>query len=375
VNRRHFLKKTALLGSATMTLPWIGDSRFQLFAGSPAEYSGRAIDLVGQSNVIDMLGLLTLDFPKLYHWQCDPETFRKADFELFKASGITVFHPAVCYDGEGAYGESREDAVRWNYLIAKQPDYFIRIDGPHDLDRAKASGKIGILLGEQNSEHFRTVEDVDHFYGLGQRLSLLAYDTNRIGGGSNDAHDPGLSAFGGRIVERMNHVGMAVDVAHCGDRTTLDAFVASSKPVLITHSNCRALVPNRSRCKSDETIRKMAATGGVIGISMIRGFLCASGPATIETVLDHIDHVARLVGVEHAGIGSDVDLAGRSCLPPSVLRAEHILPGRSTDLDGLNYPKKIFDLTEGLIRRGYSDHDIGLILGGNFRRALSVIWS
>ena len=322
-----------------------------------------------------MLGLLTLDFPKLYAWQRNPQSFDRAEFQRLKNSGITVFHPAVCYDGKDAYGESHQDTARWNYLIARQPDYFIRIDGPRDLEQAKTSGKIGILLGEQNSEHFRTVQDVDHFYGLGQRVSLLAYGTNRIGGGSNDTHDPGLSAFGVKIVERMNQIGMAVDVAHCGDRTTLDAFAASSKPVLVTHSNCRALVPGRSRCKSDEAIRKMAATGGVIGISMIRGFLCTSGPATIETVLDHIDHVAELVGVEHAGIGSDVDLAGRSCLPASMLRAEHILPGRSTDLDGLNYPKKIFDLTEGLIRRGYSNSDIELLLGGNFKRALAQIWA
>jgi len=331
--------------------------------------------LVGQSTVIDMLGLLTLNFPKLYAWQRDPQTFDKADFQKLVDSGINVFHPAVGYDGDRAYEESRQDAIRWNYLIAKHPEYFIRVDGAGDLKQAKASGKIGILLGQQNSEHFRTVDDVNHFYALGQRLSLLSYGTNRIGGGSNAARDPGLSEFGSRIIERMNAVGMAVDVAHCGDRTTLDAFEASSKPVLITHANCRTLVPTRSRCKTDEAIRKMAATGGVMGISMIRGFLCTSGPATVETVLDHIAHVVRVAGIEHVGIGSDVDLAGRSCLPAEMLRAEHILPGRTTDLDGLNYPKKVFDLTEGLIRRGYSDHDIGLVLGGNFQRVLSEIWS
>jgi membrane dipeptidase len=322
--------------------------------------------------VIDMLGLLTLDFPKLYGWQRAPETFAKTDFDKLKGSGITVFHPAVCYDGRAAYDESLKDVQRWKRLIAALPSYFTLIGRQADLDQAKAGGKIGILLGQQNSEHFRTIDDVDYFYALGQRVSLLSYGTNRLGGGSNDSHDPGLSKFGAHVIERMNKVGMAIDVAHCGDRTTLDAFAASRKPVLITHSNCRALVPTRTRCKTDEAIRKMAATGGVMGISMIRGFVSPSGPANVESVLNHIDRVVRLVGVEHVGVGSDVDLEGRSRLSAAMLRQEHIL-GR-TDLDGLNYPKKVFDLTEGLVRRGYSDHDIARILGGNFQRTLSEIW-
>jgi membrane dipeptidase len=363
-----------VLGCATVGLPFLNGSRFQLFAGCQGAYSARTIDLVKQSIVIDMLGLLTLDFPKLYAWQRGTEIFSQADFDKLKDSGINVFHPAVGYDGPEAYDDSLRDMERWNKLIAAQPGYFVRVACACDVELAKTSGKIGILLGQQNSEHFRTLADIDRFYALGQRVSLLSYGTNRIGGGSNDARDPGLTEFGAQVIARMNHLGMAVDVAHCGDRTTLDAFTVSRKPVLITHSNCRALVPTRSRCKTDEAIRKMAATGGVIGISMIRGFVSAAGPANVESVLDHVDRVARLVGVEHVGVGSDVDLDGRSHLPASMLRAEHILPGRSTDLDGLNYPKKMFDLTEGLIRRGYGDRDIALILGGNFQRALSEIW-
>jgi len=320
-----------------------------------------------------MLGLLTLDFPKLYGWQQAPETFAKRDFYKLKESGITAFHPAVCYLGLTAYVESLRDLQRWRRLIAAQPSYFTLISGQADLAQAKASGKIGILLGQQNSEHFRTIDDVDHFHALGQRVSLLCYGTNRLGGGCNDSHDPGLSEFGAQVIAHMNRVGMAIDVAHCGDRTTLDAFSVSRRPVLITHSNCRALVPARTRCKTDEAIRKMAATGGVMGISMIRGFVSASGPSNVESVLDHIDRVVRLAGVEHVGVGSDVDLEGRSRLSPAMLRREHILG--NTDLDGLNYPKKVFDLTEGLVRRGYSDRDIALILGGNFQRALSQIWT
>jgi membrane dipeptidase len=164
----------------------------------------------------------------------------------------------------------------------------------------------------------------------------------------------------------MNTVGMAADVSHCSDRTTLDAIEASRKPVLITHSNCRALVPNSARCKTDDAIERAARKGGVIGVTMVRYFVRPGGRATIEDVLDHIDHVVRLVGVEHVGLGSDVDLAGRD-------GSGHL--NRKNDLDGIDYSKKIYDLTEGLLRRKYSSRDVQLILGGNFQRALSAIWT
>jgi membrane dipeptidase len=193
----------------------------------------------------------------------------------------------------------------------------------------------------------------------------LTYRSNRIGGGSPDARDRGLSEYGAAIVERMNQVGMAVDISHCGDRTSLDAIEVSRRPVLVTHSNCRALVPNSARCKTDRAIQRMAAKGGVMGISMVRIFVRAGGRATMENVLDHIDHVARLTGVEHAGVGSDVDLDGRDMA---------IRSARKLDLDGIDYAKKIYELTEGLVRRNYSSRNIELILGGNFKRVLSEMW-
>ena len=99
---------------------------------------------------------------------------------------------------------------------------------------------------------------------------------------------------------------------------------------------------------------------------MVRYFVSSSGPATIENVLDHVDHVAKLAGVEHVGIGSDVDLEGRDSRGHS---------SRKNDLDGVAYERKIYDLTEGLVRRNYSDSDIQLVLGRNFQRALADIWA
>jgi membrane dipeptidase len=179
----------------------------------------------------------------------------------------------------------------------------------------------------------------------------------------------------------MNKVGMAVDVSHCGDRTTLDAFEISKKPVLITHSNCRALVPGHPRLKTDEAIKRVGAAGSVMGITGVRMFVKADEPTTVENVLDHFDHVRKLIGPEHLGIGSDVDLYGYDAMPPELnkqLRSgykDSYGIREKIDIQGLNHPKRMYDLTEGLIRRKYSDGEIQGILGRNFARVLKQIWS
>jgi membrane dipeptidase len=377
VSRRSFVASTVCLLGA----PFVNRGRFRAFAGTTAagsipastdaEYSAETIELVRESTVIDMLGLLTLDYKKLASWRNKPSGFQPAEIQQLKDSGITVFHPAVGYTGGNIYEESLKDITGWNIFIAGHADSFLRVDSPADLATAKQLGKIGIIIGQQNSEHFRTVGDVDRFYAMGQRVSQLTYEPNRIGGGSTDPHDSGLTDYGIQIVERMNTLGMAVDISHCADKTTLDAIEASRKPVLITHSNCRALMKSSARCKSDTAIQKMAAKGGVMGITMVRFFVGAAGMVTMENVLDHIDHVVNLAGVEHVGVGTDVDLDGRD----RGNAAPGAAPARKNDLDGVEYEKKIFDLTEGLLRRNYTRENVKLILGGNFERALNQIWT
>jgi membrane dipeptidase len=124
----------------------------------------------------------------------------------------------------------------------------------------------------------------------------------------------------------------------------------------------------------------MAKDGGVMGITAVRMFVKADEPTTITNVLDHFDYVARLVGAVHVGVGSDIDLHGYDALPKEEIKAmQSLFKGsygfrEKGDIEGLNHPKRMFDLTEGLIARGYSDPDIEGILGGNFRRALRQIW-
>lgn len=351
-------------GACVLTAPLINRGRFSLFAGSLDQYSTLTVDLVRESTVIDMLGLLTLDFKKLAAWRTRPATFRLADFERLKDSGITVFHPAVGYVTGDIYAESSADITGWDAFVDAYPEYFIRVDCPADVLRAKSEEKLGIIVGQQNSNHFRTLDDVDAFYKLGQRVSQLTYRDNALGGGSVDPAEKGLTAYGAEVLARMNQIGMAADISHCGDRTTLDVIEASTTPVLVTHSNCRALVPYSARCKTDAAIRKLATRGGVMGVTLERLFVGTGSSVTIENVLGHIDHIAKLVGVEHVGLGTDVDLDGRD--GPAA--------PKKNDLDGLQYSRKVFELTEGLIRRKYSKADIRLILGGNFQRALTAIW-
>lgn len=382
ITRRDALKRMAFAGAGVIAAPMINRGRFRIFANSPVEYSSRAIELVERSTVVDMLCVLTLDFSKNNKWMADPEMFTAADFQPFKDSGINIIHPAVGLGGPNAYETALKWFAAWNAFIANNDQFMIRIDSPADLDRVKKSGKLGILLGLQNSDHFRNPNEVDLFRSLGQRVSQLTYNArNLIGNGATERRDEGISDFGIAIIERMNKVGMAVDVSHCGDRTTLDAFEISKKPVLITHSNCRALVPGHPRVKTDEAIKKVGEAGSVIGITGVRMFVKGDEPTTIEHVIDHFDHVRKLIGADHLGVGSDIDLYGYDSMPPELnkqLRAAY--KGsygfrEKIDVEGLNHPKRMFDLTEGLIRRKYSDKEIEGILGGNFKRVLSEIWT
>jgi membrane dipeptidase len=379
VNRRSFLRSA--VSSVAVGATMVNRGRYVLFAGGPA-YPARAIELVERSTVIDMLAPLWISPSKTMTMLGNPDNFTAEDYAPYKDSSINVFHIAIGTGGPDAYLETLKFLSGYDSFLARHDAWFERVDTPARLDGIKASGKVGILLGVQNSEHFRKADDVDYFFGLGQRVSQLTYNARTlIGNGSTERRDDGLSDFGVSIVERMDKIGMAVDVSHCGDRTTLDALEVSKKPVLITHSNCRALNPNYPRCKTDEAIKAMAAKGGVMGITEVRMFVSPKEPTGVDAMLDHYDYVAKLVGVEHVGVGSDIDLLGYDAMPPDEYK--QLKAGYKSsygfrdkiDIDGYSFAKRPFDLADGLIRRKYSDAHIEAILGGNFRRALKEIWT
>lgn len=298
MRRRDLLRSSVFAGLATMAAPAINLGTCRLYANGPT-YPTRIIDLVNSSLVVDMLGLLTLDWKLLSRWHSDPAAFNDYDFARLKATGVTIFHPAVEPNEANPAKAASDLFQRWNAFIAEHPDKFNLITTPADLAQTKAAGKVGIVLGLQNSDHFQNLADVERFYQLHQRISQLTYNgPNSIGSGCTINPDTGLTAFGASVVSAMNRAGMAIDVSHSSDRTCLDAMHTSTVPVLITHSNCRALVPH-PRCKSDNVIRAMARTGGVMGLTTLAAFVSGRPHAGLSDLLSHFDHVARLVGVEH----------------------------------------------------------------------------
>lgn len=385
--RRDFVGGIAAIACA----PAVLRRRYRLFADVTQEYSERAVRLVRESVVVDLLNQFRFaNFankpPKSQRWLTQPGSMSAADYQVYRDSGYTA---VALGHGAGSYEAAVKFFADWNGFLAGYPDRFTRIDDGTDFARAKQAGKLGVILTFQGSDHFRNADDVDTFFGLGQRLSQLTYNyQNRIGSGFLEENDGGLTVFGREIVARMNKVGMAVDVSHCADRTTLDTLEVATRPVLFSHASCRALAPDHLRNKTDEMIAKMARTGGVMGIPFLRMMIRADEPVAIEHVLDHFDHVVRLVGVEHLAVGSDMDVVGN---PNPVNGPAQSVPAtpnfdryrlhvdadgnRLLTIKGLDHPKRSYDLTEGLISRKYSDADIRAILGGNAVRVLSDVWS
>jgi membrane dipeptidase len=371
-SRRTFLQAAA---ASAVALPMINFASYAAPAGGSKKYSARVMKLVQRSLVIDMLGVLKMDITSAA-WN---GTLSEAAVKEFRDSGVTVLHNAVGLGGSDAYVEAVNFFAQWNGFMARNSDLFLLVNRLADIERAKASGKIAVIMGLQNAEHFRTVDDVVPFHDLGQRCSQLTYNSqNYYASGSTDRIDGGVSDAGAALIQKMNDVGMLVDVSHCGDKTTLDAMDISKKPIAITHANCRAL-NNHPRLKTDEAIKKLAATGGVMGITGVRNFVRDKEPTTVEHIVDHIDHVVKIAGIEHVGIGSDSDLNGSDDMPPEQLKliksyykASYAFRDK-IDTDGFDSPLRFYDLTDALVRRGYSDANIEAILGGNFRRLLGQV--
>ena len=374
LTRRRVL--TGAIAAGAVAFPMINRGSYAFAAAPDRRYSARAVKLVRESLVIDMLAPLKLDLsPTLFD-----QPFGPADIADFRSSGITGFHNSFGIGGPEAKEEALAYLAAWQGFAGRQSDHFTLVYRAEDLDHAKRTGKVGVIMGLQNAEQFETVKDVAEFYRLGLRCAQLTYNSqNMIGSGSTDRIDGGVSDFGEEIIKAMNKSGMLIDVSHSGDRTTLDAIELSQKPIAITHSNCRAIAPH-PRNKSDEAIRNLAAKGGVMGITGVRMFVRDRDPTTVAHMADHIDHVVKLVGIEHVGIGSDADLNGYDDMKPdqykelkAAYKSSYAFRDK-IDIDGFDHPRKVFDLTEELIRRGYSNENIKLVLGGNFRRLLGATW-
>jgi membrane dipeptidase len=261
-----------------------------------------------------------------------------------------------------------------------------------DIEAAQAEGKTGLIMGWQSIVPFGTsLERVAAFHALGLRVAQLSYnEASPAGDGCLEERQGGLTRFGRALVAEMNRVGVAIDLSHCCDRTAFEAARASSKPVFLTHANAKAL-NDRVRNKLDDTIRAVAATGGVMGVS-IHGFMNWDGdpkhPPTLDNFVRHAQHVADLVGVEHVGIGTDFSAVKDEASVRAIL---DMSKGSYPETGGVfaaafgndsagRYPKETPTprqfprILEALARGGFSSAEVAAIGGGNFLRAFREVW-
>jgi membrane dipeptidase len=279
--------------------------------------------------------------------------------------------------------------ARTRSFFLAQPERFILVDTADDVLRAKQEGKLAVSLHLQGSNPLEAdLAMVETYYQLGVRHIILANNMkNTIGDGGMERTDSGLSRLGVALVEEMNRVGMIVDGTHSGYRTTMDMFEVSKDPVIFSHSNPKALwdVPI---CIADDQIKACAKKGGVIGILGI-GIYLGDNDASSEMFFKHIDYVAKLVGPEHVGIGTNwVHPKERNSFPPSAVhnpmeqhREDHFRAsgGTSHGPDWKNCecvaPTQLPEVTELMLKRGYSEKEVCGILGENFLRVAKQVWN
>jgi len=383
VSRRSLLRnaiKGVIVGA--IAAPFVLRHSYRVFAQSTQEYPERVVRLIRESLVIDMLNqfLYRQDQKDLLEkWLIVPGAFAENDFLKFKSSGVSVINFG---QGEDRFADARVSLGKWNSFIAQYPQWLLRINNPADLQKAKDQGKLGIIYGFQTSGQFETLENVNQCYGLGLRASQLSYNfRSLVADGAFEPHDGGVSEYGAKVIERMNTVGMAVDLGHASDKTKLDALEISKAPVILSHGNCRALIPGGLRATTDEAIRKLAAKGGVMGITDIAFMVKGTEPVRIDDVVDHFDHVRDLVGIEHVGVGSDAGIESNDLGPPAALKdqlakadARYHVHGGHEIVQGMGGPNRMYQLTAALVRRGYTDEQIRLVIGGNWARVLGTVW-
>jgi membrane dipeptidase len=305
--------------------------------------------------------------------------------DAIAASGITAINVTVSGD---TFESTTRTIALWTGEADRYPTLLSIVRRHADLARAKETGTLGLMLGFQNTEMIeRDLSRVDVFYRLGIRIIQLTYnDRNVIGDGCLEPGDAGLSAFGRQVVERMNTLGIAVDLSHCGTRTTADGIAASTKPPLITHSGCRE-VYRHPRSKEDRELKAMADKGGVVGIYFMPFIGPGPGAPTVDMLMRQIDHALKVCGEDHVGIGSDLSTTPIDETPEYLREAKAFVDGRAARgisapdesrplfIPELNHPRRLEGVVRAMGARGHSAAVIEKVIGGNFHRALKEIWT
>lgn len=264
-------------------------------------------------------------------------------------------------------------------------DFVIKGETIKDIEYAAETGRIAHVFALEAATMIENeVDRLDVLYGFGVRQMGIAYsEANTLGSGLKERGDGGLTYFGERAVERMNKLGIAIDVSHSGDRTAVDAIRASTKPTFITHAGARGLWPT-NRMKTDETIIECAKRGGVIGIEAApHTTLSPAHPRhSLESVMDHFQYCVDLVGLEHVSFGPDtlfgdhVGLHDAFSSNLSLGQAHGTVDYEKVDyVDGLENPaEEFYNIIGWLVKHDYSDDEIRAVVGGNTLRVLKEVW-
>lgn len=292
------------------------------------------------------------------------------------------------------YETATAELKAWAQVFADPSSRFVPIRRASDFAVAKQSGRLGILLNSQDSNilglpYFAlsdgNLQALKSLYDLGLRMLQLTYtDANGLGSGYAEPREGGpITRLGEAVVHDMNALGMVIDTSHCGERTTLDAIARSTKPIVISHAGCRALYDN-PRNKSDALIRRLADKGGYFGVFNATLWMTDRATSSVETIVDHIDHVVKVGGIDLAGFGSDQIAPGDP--RPQAEKVETMRqavlhnrgwpdtgPTKYTTASDLDTPKRCQVLADALGRRGYKDAAIEKILGANFIRVFGEI--
>jgi membrane dipeptidase len=252
-----------------------------------------------------------------------------------------------------------------------------------DILEAKKAGRFAIVLAFQSGAALdRRVDMVGLYYRLGVRSMNLAYNqAEAAADGCMEPRNGGLTRFGHQVIPEMNRVGMLLDLSHTGHRATMEAMDLSAAPVAFTHSNAKAIY-DHPRNLADDQIRCCVEKGGVIGLNGHPAFVGAGTAApTLDDYLAHVDMMVEKAGIDHVGIGLDFSHPPGQQMPSAryaQLMAEGIFTPDTLPPPPWTYPvgdaRRLRDLTEALVRRGWCETDLRKLLGENFLRLFRAVW-
>ena len=255
-----------------------------------------------------------------------------------------------------------------------------------DIRDAKEQGRIAFVVSLEGAAMIENELDrIDVLYGIGVRSLGIAYsEGNALGAGLKEPRDGGLTVFGRKAVQRMNKLGIAIDISHAGDVTSMDTIRTSEQPIFITHAGARALW-DTPRLKPDEILIACAERGGVIGIEAApHTTISKTNPRhSIESFMEHFEYCVDLVGIDHVTFGPDALFGDHVGLHHALRDALSLSASKGTTpypevewVDGLENPAEAFpNIVRWLVKRDYSDEEIAKVIGGNTMRVLDQVWA